>query len=34
MRVNEVREYFRSIGVTAPEHLARVRREDPPRLPK
>jgi hypothetical protein len=31
---NEAREYFRTIGVSAPEHLARVRREDPSRLPK
>jgi hypothetical protein len=32
--LNEAREYFRNIGVSAPEHLARMRRDDPSRLPK
>ena len=32
--LNEAREYFRSIGVSSPEHLARIRREDPSRLPE
>jgi hypothetical protein len=33
-RLNEAREYFRKIGVSAPEHLARLRQEDPSRLPE
>jgi hypothetical protein len=32
--LNEARRYFRTIGVSAPERLARVQREDPSRLPK
>lgn len=32
--LNEARQHFHTIGVSAPEHLARMRREDPSRLPK
>ena len=32
--LNEGREYFRTIRVSAPEHLARLRRDDPARLPE
>jgi hypothetical protein len=32
--LNEARRYFRTIGFSGPEHLARMRREDPSRLPK
>jgi Cysteine-rich CPCC len=32
--LNKARQYFRTIGFSAPEHLAHMRREDPSRLPK
>jgi hypothetical protein len=32
--LNEARLYFKTIGVSSPEHRDHLKREDPPRLPE